>query len=327
MKVQYYLIPLITLMMLPASAQVDEVDVGFDWEDKSCTESYITLGSGSFKKLDCTWLQAITPTIEGETVDDESGIAVPVDEGTAIEISDVATIAKTPAEKEIIILQAKLEEDGYLPSHESQLLAALLSLKKECELGTEEAAPIQNYELFYIATFEPYTHTDLATQYILKEIEMEIQHCKAQQILKKKVLGAQYLNIPGREDITIPWKSTAILPEEAQIAHDAKGMIDFMTQKSIQFAEEFQCSIEGKQRGLCVKGETAEPIPEPTISRAGQETLDQYNLFRETGEADIPEQQSEGEPDKNYITKQYLKSLGWSDEQINKAITAMEAED
>ena len=236
---------------------------------------------------------------------------------------------KTVFEIEIVKLQEHLEEDGYLPSHDAQLLRALLSLQEECELGTEQGAPIQNYELFTIASFEPYTHTDLGTQYILKKIELAIQLCESQKILKNKVLGDQYLHIPGKDDVKKKlWTTNATLPEDVQAKYDEAKMFDYFSQKTKNDAEEYKCTKEGRARGLgfdC-KVEEDQVIPETTISTQGQAIKNKYKAYLETGITDIPEQEPDAEPDQASIARQYLKAAGYSNEQIDAAIEAMEDE-
>lgn len=304
------------------------VDVPFVSDDEGCIYSYD-------KELNqflfyCLW--AMTPTAEEIIIiaeaDPELVPEIVVDEAKEYLEPVIAekSIPQTPAEIEIEKLTKKWIEEGELPSHEAQLLRALESFQKECELGTEEGAPIQTYEVFTIATFEPYTHTDLGTQYLLKEIELAIQECKAQNILKKKVLGDQYLHIPGLSDVKELWSPTAILPEDAQRAYDEAKMTDFNAAKSRQFAQQFQCSIEGKQQGHCIKEIGDTPIPKPTISQEGKAMLTKYKAFLETGITDIPEQDPDEEPDQDFIARQYLKAAGYSDEQIDAAMTAMEDE-
>jgi len=233
---------------------------------------------------------------------------------------------KTVYEIEIEKLQEKWVEEGELPSHEAQLLKALLSLQKECELGTEEGAPIQNYEVFLIATFEPYTHTDLGTKYILKQIEIAIQECKAQQVLKKKILGPQYLHIPSTNEPKIIYQTNATLPEDAQAKYDEAKMTDYFAQKSIDTAEGFQCSILGKQQGHCIKEIADQPIPEPEsfISSKGKAIKNAYNAYLETGLTEIPKQEPGVELDKSSIARQYLAALGYTPEEIDAAIAVLE---
>jgi len=73
---------------MTAFAQVDEVDVGFEWDDKECTEFTQVTDAGKSKLLVCSWNVLITGeeppitkkptdssvTIEPETVDEEIGI-------------------------------------------------------------------------------------------------------------------------------------------------------------------------------------------------------------------------------------------------------------
>lgn len=285
-----------------------------DWVDHDCE----TLDDGTFR---CDWTPGSTTALskdEPTKAPEETGPPSTPMPDEDQEPSVIIAVTKPDVfERKIIELQKKIEEDGYLPSHEGQLLRALLSLKEACEYGTEEAAPIQTYELFYIATFDPYVHTDLGTQYILKLIETEIENCKAQDILKKKVLGPQYLHIPGSTDVTPPhvfrdnfdgleWDDTKGL-DNPTYAFNERHMTAFNFDKSIQVAEGFQCSKPGKQQGHCPKQIGDQPIPKPTISKAGKQALNAYWLLRETGVAEIPFQDPEADPREGTINT--IKSM------------------
>jgi len=310
-----------------AYADEQTVDVPFVPDNETCLYQYNE--DLNLFVFNCQW--SMTPTDEEIVITAESDPEfIPENVIDAIiEQQQIVTekpIPQTPAEIEIEKLTQKWIKEGELPSHEGQLLRALLSLQEECELGTEQGAPIQNYELFYIATFEPYTHTDLGTQYLLDKIERAIQICKAQNTLKNKVLGDQYLHIPGKDDVKQLWSPNATLPEDAQAKYDEAKMYDFFAQQSIQFAEQFQCSLEGKQQGHCIKEIGDTPIPKPTISNEGKAMLTKYKAFLETGITDIPKQDPDEEPDKESIARQYLAAAGYSTEQIDAAIAAMEDE-
>jgi len=231
-----------------AYAELDEVDVPFKFTGKGCF-----VEEEKFQ-YHCVW-DLIKDPVTGELI-----VEIPEEPGTEIQTEEESELElvkptdqpkpKTVYEIEIEKLTKQLEEDGQLPSHEAQLLMALLSLQEECELGTEEGAPIQNYEVFLIATFEPYTHTDLGTQYILKQIELAIQECKSQEILKKKVLGPQYLHIPSTNEPKIIYQTNATLPEDVQAKYDEAKMFDYFLQKTTNDAEDYKCTKEGRARGL-----------------------------------------------------------------------------
>ncbi len=322
------LIAVIAAIMIPlAYANEQTVDVPFvPDEDKLCTFSYDENLGFTFV---CSW--SMIPTDEEIIiVAEKEPELIPEAIVDAIIEKHLVTIEppkpKTIFEIEIVKLTERLAKEGELVSHEDQLLKALLSLQEDCELGTLEGAPIQTYKLFTIATFEPYTHTDLGTQYILKEIELAIQECKSQKILREKVLGDQYLHIPSTNQPKIIYQTNATLPADVQAKYDEAKMSDYFAQKSIDTAEGFQCSILGKQQGHCIKEILDEPVPGPTISQAGREVLSKYNAYQQTGIADIPPKELDAEPDRVSTTIQYLKSLGWSTEQIDAAIAALEDE-
>jgi len=294
-----------------AYAEEVTVNVPFESDAEGCFYSYdAELNQFSYN---CTW--SMTPTDKEITIIAEDNPELIPEAIVDAIIEKNLVVAEPPKPKtvyeiEIEKLQAKWVEEGELVSHEDQLLRALLSLQEECELGTEEGAPIQNYEVFLIATFEPYTHTDLGTKYILKQIEIAIQECKAQQILKKKVLGDQYLHIPSTNEPKIIYQTNATLPADVQAKYDEAKMSDYFAQQSIQFAEEFQCSILGKQQGHCIRAdfEKLTPDPESFISKEGLANLAQWQAYRETGIADIPAQEQIKKMTPLDIIKQYMRA-------------------
>lgn len=311
MKLQFTIIALalISVATQPIYAQIDEIDVGFEWDSKDCIESNIVTPEGQFEKLDCSWIRAITLTDKDlpETDEPDTPIApMPLaDQGTPITSS--TTEPKTAMEIKIAQLEKKAERDDLKPS-EVQVLAALKSFQKDCELGTEQGAPIQNYELFLVSTWEPYVFTDLSVNYVLKQIEIAIQKCKAQDIMKHKVLGAQYLDLPGKDDVKELWKPTAVLPQEAIDAYASAKMHAYWLQKSIDNAIGFQCSIEGKQQGHCPQQIGDQPPPKPTISKEGKMIQQKIKLYLESGVTDIPVQEQMKEMSPIDIIKQYMKA-------------------
>lgn len=293
-----------------AYAELDQNEVPFDFDFKSCTRSTLVTEAGEFDAWYCTYLGGIPVGATIEETMPENG--QPTIEITIEEEPEIIPVEQpkplTMNESKILELEKKLAKEGELVSHEDQLLRALLSYQDKCELGTEQGAPIQDYESFTIATYEPYTHTDLGTQYILKQIELAIQECKSQQILKTKVLGEQYLHIPSTNQPKIIYQTNATLPDDVQAKYDEAKMTDYFAQKSIDTAEGFQCSILGKQQGHCIREMSDTPAQEPTISQAGKAMLSKYNAYQATGIADIPVQEQIKQLTPLDILKQYMKA-------------------
>lgn len=237
---------------------------------------------------------------------------------------------QTPAERTIEKLIEKWIEEGELVSHEAQLLKSLQSLQKECELGTEQGAPIQTYELFTIATFEPYVHTDLGTQYLLKQIVLAIQECKSQQILKNKVLGDQYLHIPGQADVKalhefrdnfegLLWDELEGL-DNPTYAFEERHMTAFNFEKSAQFAEAYKCSAIGKSMGFCRDPFTGLAPPEDVVTKSqeGKEILSKFRAYQETGVTEIPKQKQGEAFDPTSALDQYIQAYGITEEQLKE---------
>ncbi len=332
MKLQLTIIALALISIAIPTANASHPVPFDDWIDHDCE----TLDDGTFR---CDWTPGSATGLtekDQPKADEPDTPTAPMpeeDQGIPTVIKD--TTPPTPAEREIIKLQKQLEKDGYLPSHEDQLLRALLSLKEACEYGTEEAAPIQNYELFYIATFEPYTHTDLGTQYLLKKIETEIQNCYAIKTLKQKVLGPQYLHIPGKDDVKAPhifrsdfegliWDELEGL-DNPTYAFNERHMTAFNFDKSKQVAGGFQCSIEGKQQGHCIKAESDQPIPKPTISPEGKAMLKARDLWTDTGEAALKERMKQLEAPEEYVIQQYMRAYGLTADDLRALADKIES--
>jgi len=309
----------------------EEVDVPFDADEKQCKLSF-DFEAKQFK-FACLW--TMTPTDEEILIiaEDDPELVPEVVIDAILEQEEVViekTKPLTTSERKIIELETKWLEDGTLVSHEAQLLKALKSLQEECELGTEEGAPIQNYELFTVATYEPYTHTDLGTQYLLKQITLAIEECKSQDVLKKKVLGVQYLHLPGQADVTplhefrsdfegLLWDDLEGL-DNPTYAFAERHMTAFNFEKSAQFAETFKCSATGKSMGFCRDPFTGAPLPMDVVTKSqeGKEILSKFRAYQETGVTEIPKQEPGEKFDPTISLDQYIRAYGITDEQLKE---------
>ena len=325
MKLQLTIITLALISIAIPTANASHPVPFDDWINHDCE----TLTDGTFR---CDWTPGTTNGLTDEDkplADEPDTPPTPMpgeDQGTPPVITS-KTEPLTAFEFKIKQLEEKKEEGTLKPS-EKQVLRALLSFQKDCELGTEEGAPIQNYELFKVSSWDPYVNTDLSTNYILNQIEREQEKCTAQKTLKNKVLGEQYLHIPGKDDVKILYQTNATLPEDVQAKYDEAKMFDYFSQKTKNDAEDFKCTKEGRARGLgfdC-KTETDEAMFKTTLSQEAEERLSKYRAYQQTGVTDIPVKEPDAQPNKDSIARQYLASLGYSTEQIDAALAAMEDE-
>jgi len=193
--------------------------------------------------------KTLTPElIEPETVTDE--------------IVDDPEDKLTNEEKSILRIIDRIETDlierpDAVPNADKQLLILLKSALDKCEFGIEEGAPIQTYALFGIPQGNLYIDdTDFSKYVTLGRIAKLIQACESWSDYKVKWLGPQYLDIQNATENFVPWTPSAVIPYNVTITDEymnrAINPHDFI--EAEEDAEDFMCSIEGRQRGLCGKG-------------------------------------------------------------------------
>jgi len=150
-------------------------------------------------------------------------------------------------------------------------------------------------------------------QYKYEMILSEI--CKAEYVLNFKINNPSR-TLPGEGEQT-KFVVTAVLPEDAQAKYDEAKMGDFFAQQSIQFAEEFQCSIEGKQQGHCIK-EIGETEVKPTLSNEGKRIRDSWKAYLETGITELPFKEPKDEFVPTTALDQYIDAYGISEEALKE---------
>jgi len=321
------LIPIIAVLFAvgiqQAYAEIDQNEVPFDFDFKSCQGSTLVTEAGDFDAWYCTYLGGIPvgATIE-ETVT-EDGVTFEVRLGEELGLGEEETPVTTepilrPEQKEkvegIYTAQQVIEDYG----------AGELDVQEFCFGGT-----VKENTIYYpdtdttINIKTPNDNVQLSTHQQFKYEHLMSEICKSEYILANKVHNASRTpqGTGGTKFIV-----TATLPEDAQAKYDEAKMGDYFAQKTKNDAEDYKCTKEGKARGLgfdC-KVEEDQVIPETTISTQGQAIKNKYRAYLETGITDIPKQEPDAEPTKESIARQYLKAAGYSDEQIDAAIAAME---
>jgi len=321
MKVQYYLIPLIAVMMLPVYAQVDEVDVGFEWGFKSCVESTIATSEGSVPRLNCSWLGQVPA---GSTIveDTTSGNQEIVIEDPETEISDKATVLK---EVPVMSPEQIAKVEGIISAKQAieDYGSGEKSVEELCFGGTERENRIfQEFETIDVKS--PNDNTPLGTNIQFKYEHLLSEICKAEYTLLYKVHnvlrtmpgeGESYVFVPRTDFEGLIWDELEGL-EDPTYAFQERHMTDLNMQTSELTAEGFQCSILGKQQGHCIKSESDQPIPKPTISSEGKKALEAYWILRDTGIADIPAQEQVKSMTPLDILKQYMKAYNITPEDL-----------
>ena len=316
-KLLLTLIAVIAITIPVAYAQVDEVDVGFEWGWKNCTESTVATAEGSVPRLNCSWLGELP---EGATItfDREGTIDVIIEEetGTETEISDEATITPKP----VIKTELQIKVQGIKTAQEQleSYWKGEVSVEILCFGGTERESQIfEQHETIDVKRPNDNIPLQSNPQYKYELILSEI--CKAEYALKYKVHN--WLKTPqgeGDSYIFSPRTSFDDLYPEATTEYAKRDKLDYYFQATQQFAKEFQCSSEGKSRGLCVYDKMDQVEPEPTISQEGKQALADYWALRETGEAEIPKQEPEGEFDPTVSLDQYIKAYNISEEDLKE---------
>jgi len=326
-------IVLSAIMVTPAFAQIDEVDVGFDWGWKSCTESFIATSNGTVPRLNCSWLGEGIPEAATIVFDHTTGtIKIVIEEEEEEEEIELETMIPKESSKPVIKTEMQIEVEGIVEARE------IVEAYGRGELDLEEfcfGGVVKENTIFFpdtgitIDIKTPNDNVPFKTnlQFYYEHTMSEI--CKAEYTLDNKVHNAKRTRAgEGEQVIFIPPTDFSLYEgfENAVGNYSARDQVEYFQQKSIMNAEDTQCSKEGTARGLCVQADFEDLTPEPTISEAGQKALDAYWILRETGVADIPFQEPEVQPTQEQNTRQYLAALGWTDEQIDAMIEAGEEE-
>lgn len=240
------------------------VDVPFDsWIDTNCALQ----DNGNFM---CVWVPdggtVIIPPAETteETVDEvvevipEDVISEPVVQMTREEKDIQRTIDR--------IEQDLIEDREGVPNADKQLLILLKRAQSECYFGVEQGRPIQAYALFGIPDgFLYIDDTDFAKNSQLGKIAKLIEACRGWDKYRVSHLGEQYSDIADANEAvtqeTLDRESARQLFVNAILANVTKTD-EFMNKaisehdilEEAEEAQDYKCSVLGKQRGFCPEG-------------------------------------------------------------------------
>jgi len=226
----------------------------------------------------------------------------------------------------------KLEEEaelGELSVADEELLKMLHSVQEICYLGIEEGRLIQKFAEFIIPTYEPDVETDLSNKWLLNQLFKKQQECQGWDVYKRTHLGQQYLDI---EDVNI--NKAEIIKAELLSKYNT-DYTDPVTQRDLddEADRSKQIICNSTLWGDGLKGDAgcfdAQELNGGTIefSKQGQIIMDKFTLYQKTGELDVPKPKVESEPlERDSIARQYLAALGYTLEEIDAALAALEAD-
>jgi len=336
MKTELILILFAGIMSISmtAFAQVDEVDVGFEWTDKTCQDLVFISDAGSYKILTCDWRIEIIG--EEPPLTEKDTTTLTPDEKVIVGDTEIdETVDETDRLVPPLRTEQQIKVEGIIQARE--VVEAYGSGDLDVDLFCF-GGKIKENTIYYpdtdttINIKTPNDNVPLKTNLQFKYEHLMSEICKAEYTLANKVHnagrtqpgeGEQIMFVPRSDFEGLIWDELEGL-ENPQYAYDEAKMTAFNFESNIQFATEFQCSITGKQQGLCVLADFENLEPEPTISKEGKKALDAYWLLRETGEAELPFQEPDVQPTQESNTRQYLAALGWTEEQIDAMIEAGE---
>lgn len=323
-------IPIIAVLFIvgiqQAYAQIDEVDVGFEWGWKTCAESTIATAEGSVPRLNCSWLGQVP---EGATIieDAKGNIEIVIGEEvkTETEISDEATVTKKP----VIKTEQQIKIEGIITAREQieSYWKGTKTLQELCFGGTEREARIfEQYATIDVK--RPNDNKPLKTdpQYRYEMILSEI--CKAEYVKEFKIKNP-LRTYPGegqQEKFVARSSFEGLLWDELEgldnptYAFAERHMTEFNFKKSAQFAEAFKCSAIGKSMGFCRDPFTGLAPPEDVVTKsvAGKEILSKFRAYQETGVTEIPKQKPGEVFDPTVSLDQYIKAYGITEEQLKE---------
>lgn len=317
--------------MVPvAYAEEVTVNLNHGFNQHKCWEFY--LEATNTYTTSCTWsynpnerekeiIEA--PDVEPEIVE-EIIEEIVEEEPERLDTSDPKEVIEYNIEK----LKEEKAEKGELDDADDELLKMLESVQEICYFGTDEGKPIQKFAEFIIPTYEPDVETDLKNRWLLNQLFKKQQECQGWEYYKPNYLGPQYLDI---ETVNI---------DKAQLIKDAlfekyttdftdpvtQGDLDDEAERSLDIiCQSTLWGLQFKQDSGCLTAEISVIGSTVPLSTKADKIMSNWQAYIDTGETAQPEStQLTSSMDQKSLTIQYLKSLGWSQEQIDAAIKALQ---
>jgi len=230
---------------------------------------------------------------------------------------------------EFYIERLKAIDEATISKADQELLTMLESVHEICYFGIEEGRLIQKFAEFIIPTYEPDVETDLGNRWLLNQLFKKQQECQAWDAYKPIHLGPQYLDI---EDVN---RDRAEEIKAELLSKYDTDYTDPVTQRDLDDENDKSHSIicqstlwgnQFKKDQGCL---TAEITVGGTIefSKAGQNIMNKWQLYQNTGELDKPKPKPVSEPlERDSIAKQYLEALGYTPAEVEAALAALEAD-
>jgi len=329
-KICAVLLLLIAVAMIPVAYANHPLTHGYD--DHGCFEFYFN--ATNTYTTNCWWSyspnereQEIIQAEKEAVVDapeivDEAIITEP--KPTRLDTTDPKQMMEFYVDK----LEAKAEQTE-LSVADKELLKMLESVQEICYFGIEEGKPIQKFAMFVIPTYEPDVETELSNKWLLNQLFKKQQECSGWDIYKEKWLGQQYLDI---ETIDINKMEEIKKKLLERYPHD---FTDPVTQRDLDdenmrslrticasnlwgndFKKDTGCLYEGELNGGTIE-----------FSTAGQKIMDKWQVYQETGQLDKPKPKAVDAPlERDSIARQYLEALGYTPDEVDAAIAALEKE-
>ena len=311
------LIPLIAVLFAvgvqQSYAEEQTVNVPFAPDDEK--DCYYTYSDDRFN-FSCYWHMYPTP----------EEIVIIAESDPELVPEHIVTVAKallkelekeSVPEEPVIRTEQQIKVEGIITAREQLEFywKGTKTIQELCFGGTERESQIfEQYATIDVKRPNDNRPLQSNPQYKYEMILSEI--CKAEYVLNFKINNPSR-TLPGEGEQT-EFVVTAVLPEDAQAKYDEAKMYDFFAQQSIQFAEEFQCSIAGKQQGHCPSAIGDMPVPEPTISKEGKAMLNEYNAYLETGLTELPFKEPKEEFVPTTALDQYIDAYGISEEELKE---------
>lgn len=331
------IIPIIAVLFAVGihQAYAEEVKLPFDtlYQERICgVQTWTVEATGkSYAEFTCDWIWETTEDIN--KLVPENFQYLPEKQVEILPLKEAIDAIKEPIiEKPVIQTEQQIKVEGIIDARDAveDFGANPEKAYLYCYGGT-----VRESSIYYpdtdttIEIKRPNDNVPLSTNMQFKYEHLLSEMCKADYTLHNKVYnptrtmsgeGESYIFVPRAnfEGIEL-WQDTTGLDNPTYAYAEAK-MLDLNTQKSILTAEGFQCSIEGKAQGHCIKSESdqVEPTPRSYMSNEGKQLLRNFEAFLQTGITGIPKIDPDAEPDPLNDLKQFINARGITDEQLEQ---------
>ncbi len=257
----------------------------------------------------------VSTTPPEEIIEEETVEEIPVDpyEGMTREQKDIQrTIDR--------IEQDLIDRPNKVPHADKQLLILLKRAQSECYFGVDQGQPIQAYALFGIPDgFLYIDDTDFSKYSKLGKIAKLIEACIGWDKYRFTHLGQQYSDIAQATLDATTWTPNATLSTNVTNTNEFmnRAISEHDILEEAETAQDYKCSVSGKQRGFCPSGIGEDIYEHDTTDNP---VLSKYLQYKESPENAVAEPKYSVKTNAKCYTLESFAKQYELDEEARKAL-------